>query len=358
MINFANLILGKMCRNPLTGHSLLGMGGIVCVALGIAAGFGLSMLAQTPFVSIVGVLPYLAVGVAIDDMFIIIDQLDKEPRDLSVGETVTRVMSRTGTTITMTTATDLVAFAVSTSSQFPSVTYFCTYAALTVTFAYLLMVTVFVALLTFDVRRIKANRRNCLPVCFAPPPKYGKAWDEPTQPVSSKIMEKWGKFLMNSRTKPVIVLLSLSLLGAGIYGTINLSESFNRRLLVKDNSPYKAFLRARDQYFDRAMEVSVVVDGQMNYETREAQVALQQLTSIVTQNKHYKKITRSWIREFAMFCSHHNTTTEDIHFIPNLKWFLSTPAYSHFLQDIKLTKNGNKVLASRTIGYMKGTADN
>ena len=328
----------------------------MCVALGIAAGFGLSMFAQTPFVRMVGVLPFLVVGVAIDDMFIIIDELDKQPRDLTVRETVTRVMSRTGTTITMTTATDLVAFAVSTSSQFPSVTYFCTYAALTVTFAYLLMVTVFVALLTFDVRRIKANRRNCLPVCFAPPPKSAKAWDEPTQPVSSKIMEKWGYFLMDSRTKPVIVLLSLGLLGAGIYGTMNLSESFNRSLLVRDNSPFKAFLGARDMYFESSMEVNVVVDGQVNYESREAQIALQQLSSIITQNKHYKNITRSWIREFVMFCNRHNTTTEGTHFIPNLKRFLSTPAYSHFLQDIKLSENGSKVVASRTFGYMKGTA--
>ena len=354
MINFASFMLGKMFRNPLTGHSLVGIGGTVCVAMGIAAGFGLSMFAQTPFVRIVGVLPYLVVGVAIDDMFIILDYLDKQPRDLSVIETVTQVMSHTGTTITMTTITDLVAFAVSTSSQFPSIKYFCIYAALTITFAYLLMVTVFVAFLTFEVRRIKANRRNCLPLCFAPPPKNGRAWDEPTQPVSSKMMEAWGNFLMKRGSKAAVIFLSLALLGAGIYGTININENFNRSLLVKDNSPYKSFLRIREQYFDRAIEVSVVVDGNINYKSSEVQLALQQVTSIITQNKHYKEVTRSWIKEFVKFCNRHNLTTTGPKFIPNLKSFLETTAYSNFREDIKLSQNQDRVIASRIIGYIKG----
>ena len=75
MCTFACVMLGKFL-NPLTGHFLLANAGIFAVALGILAGFGLAMWCRVPFVSIVGVLPFLILGIGIDDMFIIVDELD------------------------------------------------------------------------------------------------------------------------------------------------------------------------------------------------------------------------------------------------------------------------------------------
>ena len=91
------------------------------MALGILAGFGLAMWCQVPFVSLVGVLPFLILGIGIDDMFILVDELDRQQRSMTVVETVKEVLSRSGATITMTTLTDLVAFAVSTSTSFPAI---------------------------------------------------------------------------------------------------------------------------------------------------------------------------------------------------------------------------------------------
>ena len=120
MITFACFMLGKFL-NPLTGHSLLANAGVFAVALGILSGFGLAMWCRVPFVSIVGVLPFLVLGIGIDDMFIIVDELDRQPRDMSITEKVKAVMSHSGATVTMTTMTDLVAFAVSTSTSFPAI---------------------------------------------------------------------------------------------------------------------------------------------------------------------------------------------------------------------------------------------
>ena len=120
MITFACFMLGKFL-NPLTGHSLLANVGVFAVALGILAGLGLSMWFRVPFVSIVGVLPFLVLGIGIDDMFIMVDELDRQPRELSKTETIKAVMKHSGATVTMTTVTDLVAFAVSTSTSFPAI---------------------------------------------------------------------------------------------------------------------------------------------------------------------------------------------------------------------------------------------
>ena len=120
MISFACFMLGKFL-NPLTGHSLLANAGVFAVALGILSGFGLAMWCRVPFVSIVGVLPFLVLGIGIDDMFILVDELDRQPRGMSVPEVIKAVMVHSGATVTMTTMTDLVAFAVSTSTSFPAI---------------------------------------------------------------------------------------------------------------------------------------------------------------------------------------------------------------------------------------------
>ena len=120
MITFASVMLGKFL-NPLTGHSLLANAGVFAVALGIVAGFGVAMWFRVPFISIVGVLPFLVLGIGIDDMFIMVDELDRQPREMTLVETIKSVMKHSGSTVTMTTMTDLVAFAVSTSTSFPAI---------------------------------------------------------------------------------------------------------------------------------------------------------------------------------------------------------------------------------------------
>ena len=120
MISFACIMLGKFL-NPLTGHSLLANAGVFAVALGISAGLGLGMWFRVPFLSIVGIVPFLVLGIGIDDMFIMVDELDRQPRELSTTEKIKAVMKHSGATVTMTTMTDLVAFAVSTSSSFPAI---------------------------------------------------------------------------------------------------------------------------------------------------------------------------------------------------------------------------------------------
>ena len=125
--------------------------------------------------------------------------------------------------------------------------YFCVYAALTVTFSYLMIVTYFVAIMSYDVRRIKAGRRDCLPFCRAPPPKDNEpVWDEPRPQISNKVMLVWAKFLMLSVSKVMVVIFSLSLLAAGIYGATKVDESFDRRILAKDDSYLKKFLGAQE----------------------------------------------------------------------------------------------------------------
>jgi len=47
--------------------------GIGCIAFGIGAGHGLVMVTGQYYLALVGAIPFLVLGVGIDDMFIMID---------------------------------------------------------------------------------------------------------------------------------------------------------------------------------------------------------------------------------------------------------------------------------------------
>ena len=355
MIGFACTMLGKF-RNPLTGHSLLACAGVLAVALGILAGFGLAMLTGTTFLNMAGVLPFLVIGIGIDDIFIIVDELDRHKLD-NVPDTIKLVMSHSGATITMTTVTDLVAFAVSTSTSFPAVRYFCTYAALSVTFAYLMIVTFFVAVMTFDVKRIKFGLRDCLPVCRVPPTAEGQpAWDEPRTQTSNKMMQAWAGFLMLPGIKAIVVVISCGLVGFGVYGSMNIDQQFDRRLLAKDDSYLIKFLDTEEKYFGLSLPVSVVWTGNISYVDTATQDEIKKVSETIKSNKFYQNRTRSWLEPFLEFTEKSGIKTDsEVQFVSALRSFLGTPHFAFFDDDIKLSKDGQAIVASRIVGFMESS---
>ena len=224
------------------------------------------------------------------------------------------------------------------------------------TLSFLMIITYFVAIMTYDVKRIKSGRRDLLPFCLAPPPKEGgPAWDEPLPQMSNRVMEAWGKFLTHPVTKAVVIILSLALLGVGIYGVTKVDETFDRRILAKDDSYLKRFLSAQEKHFQLSIDVSIVEAGSVYYGVKSTQEEIRKLTSIVTANKHYKDRSLSWLDSFSRFANITNTDITGAAFLPALKAFLSIPDYSHFAQDLKFSEDGTKLEASRILGFMKSS---
>ena len=217
-----------------------------------------------------------------------------------------------------------------------------------------MIVTFFVAIMSYDVRRIKSGRRDCLPFCLAPRPKKGEPeWDEPLPQTSNRIMMCWGTFLIHPVTKVMVVCFSLLLLGAGIYGVTQVDESFDRRILAKDDSYLKRFLSAQEKHFQLSIEVSIVERGNAYYELGSTQEHIRELTNIVTDNKHYRQQSLSWINAFSDYAKMYKKKIIGPGFLPELKAFLRIPNFAYFSQDLKFSEDGTKLEASRVLGFMK-----
>ena len=69
MFSYTMLMLGKI--NLVEHRTYLAMAGIFAVVMGVMISLGLSSALGFPFTTIHGILPFLALGIGIDDMFVI-----------------------------------------------------------------------------------------------------------------------------------------------------------------------------------------------------------------------------------------------------------------------------------------------
>lgn len=113
MFFYTCLMLGK--ANLIEHRSLLAVAGIFSVVLGLIISIGLTMAFGFPYTTIHGIMPFLALGIGIDDMFVILQCMNNLPKSAANRPTEDRIaltMKHAGVAITVTSLTDVLAFGV------------------------------------------------------------------------------------------------------------------------------------------------------------------------------------------------------------------------------------------------------
>ena len=71
---YSFFVLGSC--SPIHMRIVSAMFGLLCVGLSIAAGYGIAFLSGFKFSDMHGVLPFLILGLGVDDMFVIVNTID------------------------------------------------------------------------------------------------------------------------------------------------------------------------------------------------------------------------------------------------------------------------------------------
>ena len=185
MLTLCSLLTIRL-RDPVGGHLLLSIGGIFSIIIGIGGAFGLVALSGQPYVAFLGVLPFLTLAVGIDDMFIIIDEVDSLNSSITGTERLVIAIKHVGASITMTSVTDIIAFIITATSDLPSIRWFCIYAAVSITFTYLMMISFFLCLFSYDIKRIEKGKRDIVP-CLIVTGRTIDPWGQRVVTVSEKV---------------------------------------------------------------------------------------------------------------------------------------------------------------------------
>ena len=183
MVAFTTFVFYKW-DDPVQSRGLVGIHAMSVIGLSMLTGYGLMWCIGVPMTTVAIMIPFVVVGVGLDDTFIITGTYfrlsrEQQQREAEEGEPVEEktfeqkneeVIQRIHTTldevsvsITMTTVTTLTAFLLGSSSNIPAVRWLCLYAATSLFAVYIYQITTFVSFLALDEQRVHANRRD---LCF------------------------------------------------------------------------------------------------------------------------------------------------------------------------------------------------
>ena len=170
ILSYAALMLSKWDEGCVGSRVALTFSGIVAIGLATGSAYGLCSMFGLFYSPLMNVLPFLLLGVGVDDMFVVVNAYDLETRrepGLGLELRVAKALASAGASITVTSLTDMFAFLIGSNTSLPALRNFCFYAALGVLFTFFFQTTWFVAWLAIDEWRRAGNRRDvacCLTV--------------------------------------------------------------------------------------------------------------------------------------------------------------------------------------------------
>ncbi|XP_053399181.1 patched domain-containing protein 3-like [Mercenaria mercenaria] len=362
MITYA-CIATMTARCDVVGQrSNLGFAGVVAAGLAILASFGLVSACGVEFVSIVGAMPFLIIGIGVDDMFMLMSGITNADYELDVEARIGETMKTSGVSITITSLTDLLAFAAGASSIFLSVRNFCIYSGIAVIFCYINQATIFVSSIAINEKRMEENRHFA--TCFKMSEPKEETITKSTcsivcstgrrpknQSESESYLDKIPRWLIPKLTMPIpakiFILVSFAAyLSISIWGVTRMEEGLDLKHLVEESSYYYKFRQDLDSNFPLGTSVSLIFDDALVYSDTATQNKLDELLkSLKAEDTVQDNFEINWLSSYKMD-SNYDTSTEQ-NFIAGLQTFLGIVSNTRFQNDVIIDSSNKSITASR-----------
>ncbi|NWZ56138.1 PTC1 protein, partial [Haliaeetus albicilla] len=406
----------------------VGLAGVLLVALSVASGLGLCSLLGISFnAATTQVLPFLALGIGVDDMFLLAHAFTETSQHIPFKERTGECLKRTGTSVALTSVSNMIAFFMAALVPIPALRAFSLQvgprslsgrgrkgrpdpaltcppypqAAVVVVFNFAMVLFVFPAILSLDLHRREKRRLDILCCFYSPcssrviqiqpqeladandnhachPSPYGhpgvatstqitttvQAFTRcdpsghhvvtvlpptsqvctspavllpPTDPLGSQVFapssstrdllaqldeakggrecvplpfcrwsladfarEKYAPLLLRTRTKAVVAVLFLALLGLSLYGTTMVHDGLYLTDIVPRDTKAHAFISAQFKYFS-FYNMFIVTKGGFHYPG--AQAALLSLHQAFSTVKYVvregnRDLPKMWLHYF------------------------------------------------------------
>ncbi|XP_075905578.1 protein patched homolog 1 isoform X2 [Nelusetta ayraudi] len=149
----------------------VGLAGVLLVTLSVAAGLGLcSLLGITFNAATTQVLPFLALGVGVDDVFLLAHAFSEtgQNKRIPFEDRTGECLKRTGASVALTSISNVTAFFMAALIPIPALRAFSLQAAVVVVFNFAMVLLIFPAILSMDLYR-REDRRFDIFCCFYSP---------------------------------------------------------------------------------------------------------------------------------------------------------------------------------------------
>ncbi|XP_070560913.1 patched domain-containing protein 3-like [Ptychodera flava] len=365
-----------------TSKPVLATLGVVSAALAVGSSFGLLLFCGVPFTHLVIGMPFLTIGVGVDDMFIMIASWRSTSPHLSVRDRLGKTFSEAALSITITSITDALAFGIGAISNFPSVRIFCCYCGVAIVFDYIYQLTFFGGCMALIGRREKQNRhcvtfRKVVSKKEAPSTVYklfcaggvsrmpqNYEVDKSEHIIMKFFNEYYGPLITKKWFKVLTLFVYLGYLGASIFGCLQLSEGINTKQLALEGSYSVGYYDTQETYFRQyGPVVQMVITTPQNYSDasvqEEVRNVLEELQGTSYFHEGRSQTTQCWLLEYLQFLNQSGLSYNgEESFIYHLRVsFFKIQLFEHYELDVEFSLDNTTIESSRCLIISRNIAN-
>uniref|UniRef100_A0A8R1TJB3 SSD domain-containing protein n=1 Tax=Onchocerca volvulus TaxID=6282 RepID=A0A8R1TJB3_ONCVO len=126
---------------------------VLSPAMALITSFGILWGIGLPFSNILTVVPFLVITIGVDDAFLILAAWRHSSPDSTLETRMGETLIHSGTSVTVTSLTDILCFVVGLFSNLPVVQLFCIYASVAIMIDFIYQITFFTAIVAYNGRQ-------------------------------------------------------------------------------------------------------------------------------------------------------------------------------------------------------------
>ena len=342
-------------------QALLGFGLVAGVLCAILSGFGICFIIGIPFTSLTTILPFIIVGIGLDDGFIIYGEFTRSNPRKTPEERIHDTIHEVGSSIFLTTMTTTLAFSLALISSIPAVDWLVSYAFPAIIMNFFYSITFFVALIVIDEKRKEAKRLDCC-VCFkrssttTPSDEDDGASEQQVKETSGgpsleqRIMTKYTKFLMIPAVKAFVMVGFTAMVSLFAWRASMLVQAFDFTDMAPSDSYIHTYFDAMEDYTKQSDTIPQVVFRDVDQSKPEMQAQMKDFVAdLVSMDYISDPPYNFWLTDFEKFISEEDPSLANATFAEQIAAFLDDDVYySLYWDDIVIDEATGNILESRT----------
>eukprot|EP01083_Nonionella_stella_P051286 136161_1 len=323
MLIYLMFTLGKV--SCIGARPWLALSAIFVMICALLMGFSISLCLGTQFNVMVILVPYILLGVGVDDMIILVDSYDQTamPEDdiLKADIRLGNALAVSGLSISLTSFCSSMAFFVGSASDIPGIHAFCMYAAWSFLANYILQFLIFVPLMVMDDKRIRNRKNFCCPcvvhakrkndasqINFFDPERAHGTSDSPRQwrcNANSLMQVTLIPCLARRPCRCIVIVLFIATFVGSIYVLPDIKTDSDSTKLIPDDSYIVAFLdKTNDIYGGNAVDELQIVLKDLDFSDANIRQTILDMMSEFEAKPHALGITSNWLVDFDLWLMH------------------------------------------------------
>jgi predicted RND superfamily exporter protein len=347
---------GDMAKHSKMLVGLIGTFNVVLstvIAFGLCSGVGIMVTPCSPIV------PFLLLGIGIDDMFVVVRSIELVPEGIPTEQRIKLAMRSCGGSITVTTVTDAVAFLIGATIRFPAMKTFCIHAAVGITVVFILTCTFVVAALAISDKGMNGDPAPIDQVIYKARKIDVSGVDrrttiggtpEPASNITRDILKKyWAPFVLDGSDNDQLKVLGVfAVIGwVGVWGALQMEEGFDiMSMLNSDSYVTDNYVTGEVQFRDVYYPFQVVLREGTNYEDPAIRAEAEHVAVQLEAVENVRTDVSNWIKAYE----ESNYFDARMPFVSGVHAFLNSEEGLQYSQDVAYKEGSEKCAAVDAAG--------